>query len=99
MLEASIGERLAPILLGFPLHGRDGGRSQRKAVGEVVPVPASQSDLGAVTPSQYSKAVVLDLMNPVGPDGGVLADRGRHGSILPEEGRRIRGRNNGMDGT
>jgi hypothetical protein len=45
---------------------RDGCRNQRKAVGKVVTVPADQSNLGAITASQDSKAVVLNLMNPVG---------------------------------
>ena len=55
---------------------RDGCRNQRKAVGKVVTVPANQSNLGAITASQYSKAVVLDLMNPVGASRRSFAQAG-----------------------
>ncbi len=45
---------------------RDGGRNQREAIRKVPPVPTDKSYFGTITASQYSKAVMLDLMNPIG---------------------------------
>jgi hypothetical protein len=60
------------------VHGR---RHQRIALRPVVTSAGDQTDAHRIAPAHQPETVVLDLVNPVGADGGLSARDGRQGSM------------------
>ena len=54
-----------------------------KPVGPVVASPGQQPDAHWVAPGHQTVAIVLDLVNPVGPGRRLVGGLGRHGSMKP----------------
>jgi hypothetical protein len=52
----------------------------------------------SIAPSHQAIAVVLDLMNPVGPSRRLVGGLGRHGSMKPVGADRVRELNKDMAG-
>ena len=89
------GDRLTVDQAGAPRQGRDSRDDQRKALGEVVAVAGDKPDTGSVAPCHEPEAIVLDLVNPVGPARRHFGRGRRQGSINPTR-RLLRSRNKTM---
>src|SRR5262249_1994777 len=70
-------DRLSIDEAGADGQGRNRLGNQRKTIGEVVAVAREQPHASFVAARQNTEAVVLDLVNPVGPAGRLLSRTGQ----------------------
>jgi hypothetical protein len=61
----------------------EGFDDEREALGQIIARPAVKLDPLPVLTCDHAEAVVLDLVQPVRPEGGCSADVGKHGAMKP----------------